>query len=249
MGSSGRMGKCRIGDVIGLTRARSYLYELVYKIHGIAICCPLPGDGNTIPSNGAPQTAPRLSDLRASIGDRLRTLMRRQGRSLVTLADYSGLGRKKLEAIAAGESVPTIDVLWKIANTLGVPLGSLISSRQRRGMCVLRKAKEHVMSSKDGRFTSRILFPHDSQRLVEFYELTIAPRHVVNCEAHAPGTLENLVVVRGQIEVTSGKEPPQRLDEGDAIVFEGDVPHRYKNLGSSKAHLYLVMSYLDLAGA
>ena len=41
-----------------------------------------------------------------------------------------------------GEIVPTIDVLWKIANTLGVPFGSLISSRQRRGMCVLKESQK-----------------------------------------------------------------------------------------------------------
>ncbi|MGA7655301.1 MAG: cupin domain-containing protein, partial [Methylocella sp.] len=96
-------------------------------------------------------------------------------------------------------------------------------------------------------FISRALFPHDCKRLVEFYELTIAPRHAENSEAHASGTLESLIVVRGQIEITSGKEPAQRLEEGDAIVFEGDVPHRYRNLGSSEALLYLVMSYIDLA--
>jgi len=87
-------------------------------------------------------------------------------------------------------------------------------------MYVLRKAKKNVISSKDGRFTSRALFPHDCKRLVEFYELTIAPRHAENSEAHASGTLESLIVVRGQIEITAGKEPAQRLEEGDAIVFE-----------------------------
>jgi len=205
------------------------------------------GDGNTIPSNGETQIAPPLGDFGSSIGDRLRMLMLRKGRSMDKLAAYSGLGKKKLDAVVMGEIVPTIDVLWKIANTLGVPFGSLISSRQRRGMCVLRKAKKNVISSKDGRFTSRALFPHDCKRLVEFYELTIAPRHAENSEAHASGTLESLVVVRGQIEITAGKEPAQRLEEGDAIVFEGDVPHRYRNLGSSEALLYLVMSYIDLA--
>ncbi len=70
---------------------------------------------------------------------------------------------------------------------------------------------------------------------------------MANSEAHGPGTLESLVVVRGHIEIVVGKEPPQRLEEGDAMVFEGDVPHSYRNLGSVEALLYLVMSYIDLA--
>ncbi len=185
----------------------------------------------------------------AGIGDRLRRLMLRQGGSLEKLAALSGLGEKKLTAIALGEMAPTINLLWKIANALGVPFGSLISARHRRGAFVLRKDQQKVISSNDGLFTSRPLFLDDSQRLVEFYELTLAPHHAVRSEAHSPGTLESLVVVRGHIEITAGKDPTQRLGEGDALVFDGDVPHTYRNLGSSEALLYLVMSYVDLTEA
>jgi XRE family transcriptional regulator, regulator of sulfur utilization len=168
---------------------------------------------------------------------------------LEKLAALSGLGEKKLNAVARGEVVPTINLLWKIANALGVPVGSLISAHQRRGMVVLRQPNKKVLSSNDGRFTSRALFPYDCKRQVEFYELTIAALHAVNSEAHAPGTLESLIIVRGEIEIKVGKEATQRLDEGDAIVFDGDVPHIYRNLGSSEALLYLVMSHVDLIDA
>jgi XRE family transcriptional regulator, regulator of sulfur utilization len=187
-----------------------------------------------------------LNDFGLSIGDRLRTLTVRQGRSLDTLADFSGLGRKKLDAVATGEVTPTINLVWKIANALGVPFGSLIATRQSPDGFVLRKAKKSVISSSDGGLTSRTLLPHDSRRPVEFYELTLAPKHVAYSEAHGAGTRESLVVVRGHVEIKVGKEPSQRLEEGDAMIFEGDVPHSYRNLGSSEALLYLVMSYINL---
>lgn len=209
-----------------------------------------PQPGSTIRSDEGPQPPPsRLGDSGPGIGERLRALMLRQGGSIEKLANLSGLGKRKLGAVAAGELTPTIDLLWKIANALGVPFGSLVSVRSRRGQFVLRKAKESTISSSDGGFTSRALFPYDGARLIEFYELTIAPRHTASSEAHAPGTLESLVVVRGRVEVAAGKEPPQRLEEGDAIIFEGDVPHKYRNLGASEALLYLVMSYVNLADA
>ena len=175
--------------------------------------------------------------------------MAEKGRSLKRLAEYSGLGQKKLSALAAGDVVPDDQSLWKIANALGVPFGSLISTPRRQGSFVLRKAEKNVISSSDGRVTSRLLFPHDSQRLVEFYELTIAASHAADYQAHMPGAVESLIVVRGRIEVTAGKEPPQRLEEGDAMVFEADVPHIYHNLKSSEALVYIVMSYLSLIDA
>ncbi len=175
--------------------------------------------------------------------------MARKGRSLEKLAEYAGLDQKKLGAVAKGDAVPTLNLLWKIANALGVPPGSLISAPRRQGVFVLRKANKNVISSSDGRVTSRALFPHDCKRLVEFYELTIASGHAASCDAHTPGTVESLIVVRGRIEVTAGREAPQRLEEGDAMVFEADVPHVYRNLEASEALVYIVMSYINLIDA
>jgi quercetin dioxygenase-like cupin family protein len=179
------------------------------------------------------------------LGERLRALLLTQGRSIDTVATFSGLGKKKLEGLAMGEIVPTLNHVWKIANALGVPFGSLVSPRKNRDEAVLRKNATQIIASPDGGFTSRALLPHDSKRLVEFYELTIAPEYVARSEAHGAGTLENIVVVRGQVEITAGKEPPQHLDEGDAMIFDGDVPHSYRNPGTSEALLYLVMSYVN----
>lgn len=199
---------------------------------------------NALP-RGVPKGAHKVSDFNSEIGERLRALIQRQGRTLQGVAAISGLSEKTLSGLTEGKITPTINLLWKLANALGVPVGSFISTRYRPGMYVLRQSDRKVITSDDKQFTSRILFPYDAKRLVEFYELTIAPRHAVNSEAHVPGTLESLVVVRGQIALTVGKEPKQSLREGDATVFEGDVPHRYHNLGSSEALLYLVMSYLN----
>jgi transcriptional regulator with XRE-family HTH domain len=201
------------------------------------------------PSTETPRRAPPLADVTSSVADRLRLLMARKGRSLEALAAYSGLSESSLNAVAAGDAIPPLNLLWRIANALGVPLGSLIAAPPRRGVFVLRKARKKVVSSGDGAVTSRALFPHDDGRLVEFYEFTIAPNHTANCEAHAPGTVESLIVARGQIEVTAGKDASHRLDEGDAMVFEGDVPHAYRNSGANEALIYLVMSYGAMIGA
>lgn len=184
-----------------------------------------------------------LREFSLHIGDRLRRLMLREGVSLERLSDFSGVCTNKLARITSGETVPTISLLWKIANAFGVPFGSLIATRERRGSFILREAQKTVLSSGDGKFTSRALFPYSNRRLVEFYEIKIGREHIEHSVAHVPGTIESLVVARGKIEITSGKETPQILGKGDAIVFEADVPHSYRNLGKTDALLYLVMSY------
>jgi len=82
---------------------------------------------------------------------------------------------------------------------------------------------------------------------VEFYELRLAPNHRQDADAHAPGTKENLVVIKGAVEIATAQERSV-LGEGDSILFEADVPHTYRNLGSTEAVLYLVMTYVEEIG-
>ena len=187
------------------------------------------------------------ADLTPVVGTNLRRLRMRRGLSLERLSRLSGVSRAMLGQIELGQSAPTINVLWKISVALGVPFSALISSRQGGGVAVLRAEQAKKLSSHDGTFTSRALFPFDEPRRVEFYELRMAPHAVENAEPHAPGTVENLVVSQGSVEVEAGGVR-HVLGAGDAIVFEADRPHVYRNPGGGEAVIYLVMTYADTVG-
>ena len=200
--------------------------------------------GGVTPPDGADAS----TDLPAVLGRNLRRLRTRQGHSLERLAALSGVSRAMLSQIETGKSAPTISLLWKISTALGLPFATLLDSQKVHGTVVLRRDKAKILASSDGKFTSRALFPFDGERKVEFYELRLAPRHQENAEAHAPGTVENIVVVEGSIEVRAGKEAANALNAGDAILFEADVPHSYRNPGDREAVLYLVMTYVETVG-
>ena len=186
-------------------------------------------------------------DLTPLVGANLRRLRSEQGLSLERLSRVSGVSRAMLGQIELGQSTPTINVLWKISTALGVPFSALLGQRHAGGVQVLRSDSAKLLTSHDGKFTSRALFPFDERRRVEFYELRLAARAEERAEAHAPGTTENLVVSRGRVEIdVDGRR--EILDEGDAIVFEAGAPHRYVNVGDSEALMYLVMTYAETVG-
>jgi transcriptional regulator with XRE-family HTH domain len=177
----------------------------------------------------------------------LKRLRTRRDLSLEALAKLSGVSRGMLSQIELGRSVPTISLLWKVAHALGVPFAALTSDGNSGGTVLLPAEKAKLLTSAGGNFTSRALFPFDSERKVEFYKLTLAPDSEEVAEPHAPGTMENLVVASGQVEITAdGVSYILRTD--DAILFEVDVPHRYRNIGAKLAVMYLVMTYTDAVG-
>jgi transcriptional regulator with XRE-family HTH domain len=195
----------------------------------------------------AREIAPIGRDLTPVVGANLKRLRGQRSLSLERLAQLSGVSRAMLGQIELGQSAPTINVLWKISSALGVPFSALISARGTPGPHVLRAEAAKHLTSHDGTFSSRALFPFDEPRRVEFYELRIAPGGAERADAHNPGTIENLVVSRGavEIEVAGRKEV---LRAGDAIVFEADVPHVYRSKDAGETVMYLVMTYADTVG-
>jgi len=187
------------------------------------------------------------TDLAPVVGANLRRLRQQHALSLEGLAQQSGVSRAMLGQIELGQSAPTINVLWKIARALGVTFSTLISARGDSGPKVLRRADAKMLGSRDARFTSRALFPVDTPRRVEFYELCLQPKTTEHAEPHAPGTVENLVVTKGSVEIEL-RGVRHALATGDAILFEADAAHAYRNDGSTEAVMYLVMTYADTVG-
>ena len=209
-----------------------------------------PGAHKTTPEASA--TASGVSEappeqIGAIVSRNLKRLRTRHGLSLESLAKASGVSRGMLSQIELGRSVPTIALLWKVARALAVPFAALTSDGSTSGTVVLPADKAKILSSASGAFTSRALFPFESERRVEFYKLTLAGNAEEDADPHPPGTTENLTVVSGQVEiVAAGISYVLRAD--DAILFEADVPHVYRNLGAKTAVMYLVMSYADMVG-
>lgn len=186
-------------------------------------------------------------ELTAQVGANLRRLRLRRGLSLERLARSSGVSRAMLGQIELGQSTPTISLLWKIARALGVTFSALITSPGAAAPQVLRKRDAKLLTSQDRTFTSRALFPVDQPRRVEFYQLELAAGGEEQAPPHAPGTVENLVVAAGTVEIAVDGARHE-LQAGDAILFQADRDHAYRNPGTTKALMYLVMTYSEDVG-
>jgi transcriptional regulator with XRE-family HTH domain len=188
------------------------------------------------------RAAPKSDDLGIVVGENLRRMRARRNLSLDGLAKLSGVSRAMLNQIELGRSAPTINLVFKIARAFEVPFSALLTSTEPHTSKVMRAGESKVLKSASGTFSTRALFPPDANRRVEFYELRLAPGSVENAEAHAPGTTENLVIVEGALEVEIGDDA-RVLAAGDAIMFEADRPHIYRNPSKRAALAYLVMTY------
>ncbi len=209
----------------------------------------------TTPSKPAEGNAQDLSSISAAdkddgdnltliVGRNVKRLRQRLNLSLEGLSRLSGVSRAMLGKIELGLSVPTINILWKIASAFDVPFSTLVTSQDAEPYRLLPVNQSKILSSVSGEFSSRALFPFDGERPTEFYEIRLKPGGVEHADPHAMGTMENLVVVKGALEISLGDET-LRLAPGDAILFQADTPHSYRNTSKTELLAYLVMTYAE----
>jgi quercetin dioxygenase-like cupin family protein len=98
------------------------------------------------------------------------------------------------------------------------------------------------VTSGEGGFVSRALFPWGDPQTAEIYEVTIGPAHTETFPAAPAGTKKSLVLLAGEVSVTVGEDTPTRLCNGDAILFNADAQHQFRNTGDAEAKAFLVVT-------
>jgi XRE family transcriptional regulator, regulator of sulfur utilization len=213
----------------------------VLRSHEVARRSPSAAPRRARPAAPA-EPADAATELTRRVGERLHAIRRGRGYSLDELADLTGVSKGTLSQIETGGTNPTLGVLWRISDGLGMPFASLLGEGTRERATIVRKGEATAIRSASGVLESRPLTPERALGNVEVYELRLAPRAVHESEAHAPGTREGLIVIAGVLRVRAG-DATYDLVAGDALSFHADVPHAYENPGRAETRVYDVIVY------
>jgi transcriptional regulator with XRE-family HTH domain len=175
------------------------------------------------------------------LGERIRALRRERGLTLEGLAGRSGVSRAMISKLERGEKNPTLVVAAKVAVGLGVSLSQLVGVEERREVVVVPRERRMVVRDPETGFERQLLSPSFGGRGIEFIK-NVVPGGSSSGEfpPHRRGVEEYVVVERGRLRAILGGEE-YLLEEGDALYFEADVPHRFDNAGEEVCSYYLVI--------
>lgn len=175
------------------------------------------------------------------IGTRVRELRRTKRFTLEVLAEFSGVSRAMISKIERGEKNPTLVVAAKIAEGFGIMLSQLVGIEEQREVIVVPKDRRMVMRDPVTGFERQLLSPTFGKRGIEFIRnIVLEGSTSGEFPPHKRGVVEYIVVDSGNLKaILAGEE--YLLEEGDAIYFEADVPHRFENTGSGECSYYLII--------
>lgn len=179
------------------------------------------------------------------VGATLAALRQARALSLDELSRRAGVSKSMLSQIERAQANPTVAVVWRLANALGVAISELLGSAPALAppsITVLPAHATPALRSPDGLCELRILGPIELAGQFEWYELTVRPGGALVSQPHEPGSREHLTVLSGALEVTAGPAH-SRLKTGETARYAADQAHAIRNPARSAASALLVVMH------
>ena len=171
---------------------------------------------------------------------RLKEARRAKGLSLEAVANLSGVSRSMVSQIERGESSPTISTLWNLTRALQADFAGLLDAETARDRIDVIRAEEAPTIENMGEGCRiRILSPPEEAGHHEVYELIFTEGGALRSQPHTRGATEQLTVISGEVQVTSGAAE-STLSQGDTARYAADVPHSIRSAGSPARALLIV---------
>lgn len=174
------------------------------------------------------------------LGAVVRSARADRGWSLDRAASRLGVSRRLLTQIEAGAANPSLSTLLSIANGFGIDLTQLVSGADGRSDVVVQpdNASAPVLWSTDAGSRAQLLVGNGP---LELWSWRIEPGDTRRSSAHAPRSLEALVVTRGSIEIAVDGAAPTAVSAGQSLIFGAQRAHEYRNTSARAVEFLLAV--------
>lgn len=205
---------------------------------------PEPGPGAaSSPGSGA---APVLGLLR-TVGRRAKVLRQHGGYTLDELSTRSGVSRRMIAMVEAGEANASLATLDKLARALGTDFATLVSERPLAPL-VPESAGDVLPVWEDGHGSNaRLLAAWRATASTELWRWELAPGARYQAEPDPPGSEELILVSTGELVVEVGTDS-FRLAPGGYLRLPSDREYAYANPGKKVAAFVRVVTAPSVGG-
>ena len=183
--------------------------------------------------------------LALAIGVRVRQERQSRHWTLDQLAEAAGVSRRMVVTVEQGAANPSVGILLRISDALGVGLPALVEPPQPMRVKVTRHGDGAALWTSQSGGRGVLVAGTGPPDVVELWDWTLGPGDRHPSEAHSPGTRELMQVQQGTITVEIAGQSVG-LDAGDALTFPGDVAHSYANPGTQPARFSLAVFEPDV---
>ena len=182
-------------------------------------------------------------ELTKAIATNLKRLRTERNLTLGQLSKRSEISKAMLSEIEKGESNPTINTIWKIANGLNVPYTRLMEVREQEPT-IVRKSDLIVQVGETRHYRAYCYFTNTPARNFELFYAELDAHSSHTTAGHPAKSQEYIYISQGVLRLCTGMGD-YILYEGDAFAFESSVEHVYINEQNTLLQFMVVNYYPD----
>jgi transcriptional regulator with XRE-family HTH domain len=187
------------------------------------------------------EPSPETEALSEKLGQTILRLRKADKMSLGDLSNVSGVAKSMISQIEKNEANPTLATLSRLSQALGTSVEAMVSNSPAGSSLVQHSSIQDTpeLTSEDGLCKLRIIGSLDTIQFVQWYDFTAEAGGILESSPHPHGSVENLTVLSGQLEVNVGNET-WTAHTGETLRYLADRPHSIRNDGGRPAHATMV---------
>jgi len=184
---------------------------------------------------------PETDALSTQLGETIARLRKADQLSLGELSDMSGVAKSMISQIEKNESNPTVATLSRLSQALGTSVEAMFATSPTQSALVQHARVQDIprIISDDGLCELHIIGALETVQFVQVYDFRAQPGGALISSPHPTGSVENLTLLAGELEVRIGNER-WTAREGETLRYHADRPHSIHNPGDRPAHATMV---------
>lgn len=180
-------------------------------------------------------------DVNLIVAENLRRLRLERNLSLGQLSAVCYVSKVMLSQIEKGETNPTINTVWKIANGLKVPYTALLE-QQANDTAVVKKSEAAVQTGEEGHYRIYCYYPNTPHRNFELFQMELDAGQSYVSIGHSAKSQEYIMVLEGELNLTVNDQS-YRLFPDDAVSFTASDRHTYVSGGDVPLKVMIINYY------
>jgi transcriptional regulator with XRE-family HTH domain len=175
-----------------------------------------------------------------SVHGRIRSLRRKKGLTVETLAAIVGVHKGHLSRIETGDKAPSLATLEAIARALDVSMAEIFGEKTNADDVVVVRRAERAVTGDSETYLVEALMPGSELRVLSAY--VVSPgRSFLEHDVPEHVGQEFVYVLQGKIEIAVADQLIQ-LEAGDCISYDADLSHRLRRTTSAIAKILVVLA-------
>ncbi len=179
--------------------------------------------------------------LSEQLGKTIQRLRTADKLSLGELSNMSGVAKSMISQIERNETNPTLATVSRLSQALGVDFETVFAQQTEQDALVEHTAVQDtpLLTSEDGLCELRIIGWIESVQWAQWYDFKAQPGGRLESSPHPLGSIENLTVLAGSLEVTVENQT-WRAKAGETLRYRADREHLIVNIGDIPAQATMV---------